>query len=97
MVWMKSKQSLELELGLQESIVFLGGRTTSQLESKIAQCNLQHQLDDEIGYSFSLPHVLLQFYKLFATMVKGKKSTKSKHLLWHCACCNLWWAKMTST
>ena len=62
----------------------------AQLESKIAHYNLQHQLDNEIGYSFSLPDVLLQFYKLFATMVKGKKSTKSKHLLWHCACCNLW-------
>ncbi|KAG5088147.1 hypothetical protein JHK86_000759 [Glycine max] len=62
----------------------------AQLESKIAHYNLQHQLDDEIGYSFSLPDVLLQFYKLFATMVRGKKSTKSKHLLWHCACCNLW-------
>ncbi|KAG4907027.1 hypothetical protein JHK84_055551 [Glycine max] len=58
MVWMKSKQSLELELGLQESIVFLGGRTTSQLESKIAQCNLQHQLDDEIGTALEMSTVV---------------------------------------
>jgi len=50
----------------------------AQLESKIAHCNLQHQLDDEIGYSFSLPDVLLQFYKLFATMVKGKKINEIK-------------------